>query len=227
MIRDVPQLDFYDQLAAHYDVLVPEHPGYGESERPEWMRSVRDLSAMYQLMLNALEPGRPSLIGLGFGGWIAAEMATMAPRAIECLVLVGPMGIQPPREDEHILDQALLGYIDYAQAGFHQPEAFAAIYGEEPSVDQLVRWDICREMNFRIAWKPYMYSQTLPHLLKSLSVPTLVVCGDDDQVVPISAAQKYTSVLPQAKLMILPACGHCVDMEKPDELCTLVREFIG
>ena len=44
-------------------------------------------------------------------------------------------------------------------------KAFDEIYGAEPSTDQLEAWDISREMCFRIAWKPYMYSQTLPHLL--------------------------------------------------------------
>ena len=46
-----------------------------------------------------------SLVGLGFGGWIAAEMATMSPRAFRRLVLVGAMGIKPAAGE--ILDQAL------------------------------------------------------------------------------------------------------------------------
>ena len=75
------------------------------------------------------------------------------------------MGIKPPEGD--IFDQAIVSYIDYARAGFHDQKAFDKIYGAEPSTDQLEAWDIAREMCFRIAWKPYMYSQTLPHLLRS------------------------------------------------------------
>jgi hypothetical protein len=85
-------------------------------------------------------------------------MATMAPRDVAKLVLVGPMGIKPPEGD--IFDQAIVSYIDYARAGFHDQKAFDKIYGAEPSTDQLEAWDIAREMCFRIAWKPYMYSQT-------------------------------------------------------------------
>jgi pimeloyl-ACP methyl ester carboxylesterase len=224
-IGTLDRLPFYDALAASYDVLVPHHPGYSRSQRPEWMRSVRDIAVIYRGLLSELGIEKPALIGLGFGGWIAAEMASMAPRDLSGLVLVGAMGIKPPEGD--ILDQAIVGYIDYARAGFHDQKAFDRIYGAEPSNEQLVEWDTCREMSFRIAWKPYMYSQTLPDLLGAVRVPALLVWGDDDKVVPVSAGRRYAKALPNAKLQIVKACGHCVDMEKPDELAALVTAFLG
>ena len=219
------QLPFYEALAQRFTVLLPSHPGYDGSARPAWMRSVRDVAVTYQALLAARGLADVSLVGLGFGGWIAAEMAGMAPADLSRLVLVGAMGIKPPQGD--ILDLAVTGYVDYARAGFHDQKAFDRVYGAEPSVDQLEMWDICREMSFRIAWKPYMYSQTLPHLLGSVRVPTLVVWGDDDKVVPQSAAKRYVEALPNAKLEIVKACGHCVDMEQPEALAKLVTNFIG
>ena len=218
------RLPFYDALAAKYDVLVPHHPGWGQSERPEWMRSVRDIAVVYRGLLAGLGIEKAGLVGLGFGGWVAAEMATMAPKDLSQLVLVGAMGLKPPEGD--ILDQALVSYIEYARAGFHSDEGFARAYGAEPSTDQLVQWDVCREMSFRIAWKPYMYSQTLPHLLGSVQAPALVVWGDDDRVVPQSAGKLYAKQLPNAKLEIVKNCGHCVDMERPDALAKLVTSFV-
>ena len=220
------RLAFYDALAERFDVLVPQHPGYGQSERPTWMRNVRDLAVVHRWLLSALGIDRIALLGLGFGGWIAAEMATMAPRDVERLVLVGPMGIKPP-DGEDILDQALLSYIDYARAGFHDQRAFDAVYGADPSTDQLVEWDICREMNFRLAWKPYMYSQTLPYLLGAVRAPTLVVWGEQDRVVPRSTAERWMTALPEARLETVPQCGHCVEMEKPAELARLVTSFVA
>ena len=217
------RLDFYDALARRFDVIVPHHPGYGRSERPQWLRSVRDLAVVYQSLLAALDIDRASLIGLGFGGWIAAEMATMAPREFHRLVLVGAMGIKPPQGD--ILDQAIVSYLDYARAGFHDQQAFSRIYGDV-TTDQLVEWDLCREMTFRIAWKPYMYSPTLPHLLGGVRAPALVVWGDDDKIVPKSAGERYAALLPEARLVTVRAAGHCVEMEQPDELATLVSGFI-
>jgi pimeloyl-ACP methyl ester carboxylesterase len=217
------RLPFYDELASHFDVLVPHHPGYGKSERPQWLRNVRDVAVIYQWLLSDLGVERASLIGLGFGGWIAAEMATMAPREFHRLVLVGAMGLKPP--DGDIFDQAIVSYLDYARAGFHDQEAFARVYGDV-STDQLVEWDLCREMSFRIAWKPYMYNQSLPYLLGGVRAPALVVWGDDDRIVPRSAGDLYARSLREARFETVRDSGHCVDMEQPEALARLVTPFI-
>src|SRR5713226_433072 len=65
-------LPFYEALAQRFSVYVPSLPGYGASERAEWMRSVRDLAAVEQWLLRELGLDGVSLIGLGFGGWVAA-----------------------------------------------------------------------------------------------------------------------------------------------------------
>src|SRR6478752_2939324 len=111
------RLPFYDALAARFDVLLPHHPGYSRSARPDWMRSVRDIAVVYRGLLSDLKLDDVALVGLGFGGWIAAEMASMAPADVSHLVLVGAMGIKPPQGD--ILDLAVTGYMDYTRAGFH------------------------------------------------------------------------------------------------------------
>ena len=216
-------LPFYDALADKFDVIVPNHPGFGTPEKPQWMRHPRDLAALYQWLLAELGIERASLVGLGFGGWIAAEMAALAPRDFHRLVLVGAMGVKPPEGD--IADQAIVSYIDYAKAGFHDPAAFARVFGDV-STDQLVDWDLCREMSFRVAWKPYMYSPTLPHLLGGVKAPALVVWGDDDRIVPKSAGELYAKSLPKARFETIAASGHCVDMEQPDALARLITSFV-
>jgi pimeloyl-ACP methyl ester carboxylesterase len=216
---------FHDELAKSAHLLLPHHPGWGRSSRAEWMRSVRDLAVIYRGVLADLGIDRPVLVGLGFGGWIAAEMATMAPAELAKLVLVAPMGIKPPEGD--ILDQAIVSYVDYARAGFQDQGAFDKVYGAEPTTDQLEAWDIAREMCFRIAWKPYMYSQTLPHLLGNVKAPTLIVWGDKDKVVPLATAKRYLATLPNARLEVLADCGHCADLERPASLAKLVATFIA
>jgi len=222
-IGTLEQPPFYDALAEKFDVIVPRHPGFGVQERPQWLRHPRDLAALYQWLLADLGIERASIVGLGFGGWIAAEMAALAPRDFHRLVLVGAMGVKPPEGD--IFDQAIVSYIDYAKAGFHDEAAFARSYGEV-STDQLVAWDLCREMSFRTAWKPYMYSQTLPYLLGGVRAPALVVWGDDDKIVPKSAGERYARALREARLEIVAGSGHCVDMEQPEALARLVTPFI-
>jgi pimeloyl-ACP methyl ester carboxylesterase len=218
------RLPFYDALASRFSVVIPHHPGWGRSERPQWLRNPRDIAAMQQWLLAALNLHDVALLGLGFGGWIAAEMASLAPTQFRRLVLVGPMGIKPP--DGDIADQAIVSYIDYPESGFHDPAAFARVYGDV-STDQLEAWDIAREMSFRTAWKPYMYSQTLPHLLGGIKAPTLIVWGDDDRIVPRGTADAWLRALPGARLEIVPACGHFAEMEKPDELARLITGFVN
>src|SRR6266513_4130694 len=138
-VGSLERLQFYDALARRFTVIVPSHPGYDRSERPDWLRSVRDVAVLYQWLLAerelTREPGRVSLLGLGFGGWIAAEMATMTPRAFRRLVLVGAMGIKPERGE--IADQALVSYLDYVQAGFAERSAFERVYGAQPPTPML------------------------------------------------------------------------------------------
>jgi len=223
-IGTVDSLPFYDKLAEKFDVIIPHHPGWGKSERPEWTRHPRDMAAMYAWLLSDLGAANASLVGLGFGGWIAAEMASLAPTSYHRLVLVGAAGIKPPEGD--ITDQAIMSYIDYPRTGFHDLKAFERVYGDV-STDQLVEWDIAREMSFRTAWKPYMYNQTLPHLLGGVRTPALVIWGDDDRIVPISAGKAYTSALRNATMTTVANCGHFAEMEQPDQVAKLVSDFIS
>ncbi len=82
-------------------------------------------------------------------------------------------------------------------------------------------------MCFRTAWKPYMYSQTLPHLLGGVRTPALVIWGDDDKIVPISAGHAYTKALRNATMTTIAECGHFAEMEKPAEVAKLVTDFIN
>lgn len=219
------RLPFYDALARHHDVIIPCHPGYGATLRQDWVRSVRDIAVIHRSMLGTLGVAGATLVGLGFGGWIAAEMATFAPSDTPRLVLVGAMGVKPPEGE--ILDQALLSYIEYVQAGFHDPAAFTRNFGEQQTTEQLVLWDLCREMSFRVAWKPYMYSPSLPYLLRGVTAKSLVVNCGSDRIVPASAGRLYAERLRSSRLATIADVGHLAEMEQPDTLATMILSFIA
>ena len=227
-IGTLDRLPFYDALARRFTVLVPSHPGYDGSQRPDWMRNVRDVAAVHQWLLSELsltrDPSTVSVVGLGFGGWIAAEMATQAPRAFRKLVLVGAMGLKPDRGV--IADQALLSYIDYVRLGFVDQRAFDRLFGAEPETSRLEHWDLNREMTFRMAWKPYMYNPSLPPLLGGVAAPALVVWGGDDRIVPLECGERFAKALPRARLEVVEGAGHFVEMEKPEALASLVTRFV-
>ena len=220
---DAPAL--HEMLADRFTVLAPAHPGYDQSPRPAWLKNVRDIAVLYQALLANRQLAGVTCVGLGFGGWIAAEMATMAPAQLERLVLVGAMGIKPERAD--IMDQALMSYIEYIRAGFHDPAALDRAYGTELPTPLLERWDVNRETTFRIAWRPYMFNPSLPHLLGGVTTPTLVVWGADDRVVPLECGERYVKAMPSATLLVIDKAGHLVDMERPAEVARAIIDFAG
>lgn len=213
---------FFDNLARDHRVIVPDLPGFGDSERPEWARHPRDLGLLVHALLDDLGIERCTLVGLGFGGWIAAEMAAANTQRVKSLVLVNAMGIKPPQGE--ILDQMLIDFPEYTRAGFATDERFAQEYGEAPPKEVITVWDFAREMVARIAWKPYMFSLQLPHVLLNLKVPTLVAWGDNNRIVPRSAGEEYARLIPKARFEVVANAGHFADIEQPDALADLVRK---
>src|SRR5262249_23993230 len=189
------------------------------------MRNVRDMAAVYLWLLKDLKLNPLYLIGLGFGGWIAAEVATMSHNQFKKLVLVSAMGIQPTRGE--IMDQFLLYTTDYIRAGFFDPSKMDQLYGTEPDVEQLVTWEINREMTTRIAWKPYMFNQALPILMRGVDTPTLIEWGREDKITPVNCGERYMQALPHAQFVVLNQCGPFIEVEKADELVKPVVEFLA
>jgi pimeloyl-ACP methyl ester carboxylesterase len=216
---------FCDALAAQRAVIAPDLPGFGRSERPDDARSPRDLAILWLRALDELEPAPVHLVGLGLGGWVAAEIATMAPRRLASLTLVGAAGIRP--RDGFIHDPMMSSWTDYARLGFHDEERFETVIGSEPSDELLTLWDHSREMTARITWKPWMWSLQLPSLLRGVATPSLVVWGRHDRIVPVDCAHQYTQLLADARLEIVDAAGHTVDLEQPELLARLIGDFVA
>ena len=129
-------MPFHDALAQSHDVLLPTLPGWDGTQRGEWMRNPRDLASVLQLLLDdELAVERCAVLGLGFGGFLAAEMAVANQARIDGLVLVGAMGLQV--EGAEIRDQFLewpaarrrvrRGHEDYVQSCFHDVANFHAL----------------------------------------------------------------------------------------------------
>ena len=86
-------LPFLSRLATRFDVIVPEHPGFGESDNPPWLDSIADLANFYLDFLGELDLAGVHLVGHSLGGWIAAELAVRNTSRLASLTLVGAGGI--------------------------------------------------------------------------------------------------------------------------------------
>lgn len=222
-------LDSFAALADHYDVIVPSLPGYGQSARPDWIMGVHDLAAWVAWLARDLDLRTPvNIIGCSLGGWVAAEIACVAPQFIGKMVLVGAMGIKPDQGQifDYFLDSGLTGI----RQAFHRPDQsaeFRRFWGKDWTPEEADLVEQHREMTCRIAWKPYMHSLTLRHLLPGARTPTLVVWGREDAITPLDSGEIYARTIPRARLATVPDCGHMVEMEKPAEFVELVRGFLG
>ena len=222
-------LNYQEELARSHTVYVPSHPGFGQTPRLDWVMNMRDLAGWYLMALDELGLESVNTIGFSLGGWLAAEMATMNPGQFRKLALVGPMGILPP--DGYIFDV----FLDVARAcitsAFLDSEGtpeFQVLCPAEPDPEQAMAWEVAREEACRLGWKPYMYYPGLPHLLGRLrNLPTMIVWGRQDGIVPVSAAAVYHQSIPGSRLEIVENCGHMPQVEKREEFLALVGNFLS
>ena len=213
-------LPFHDRLAEGHRVIVPDMPGWGGSERPAWARDPRDIAIITTRLLSRLELDDVKLVGLGFGGYVAAELATMNPSRLAHLILVGAAGLQPKTGE--ITDQMMLSHRKYIEESFRDAETYTGYVGEEPPDDIRQLWDLSREMTARVTWKPYMFNRRLTPLLGDLDVPTLIVWGERDKVVPFACAGQFAAAIPNARVEVVEGAGHVVELEEPEQLAALV-----
>jgi pimeloyl-ACP methyl ester carboxylesterase len=222
-------LQSFAQLAERCDVIVPSLPGYGRSTRPDWIMGVHDLAAWMTWFARDLDLRTPiDVVGCSMGGWVAAEIATVAPQFFNKMVLVGAMGIKP--EHGEIFDYFLEGGLTGLRRAFHRPDQsaeFTRYWGREWTPEEADLVEQHRETTCRIAWKPYMHSLTLRHLLPAIRTPTLLVWGREDAITPLECGDVYQRAIPRSRLAVIDNCGHMPEMEQPAEFAGLVRDFLA
>jgi pimeloyl-ACP methyl ester carboxylesterase len=218
-------------LAADYSVLAPSHPGYGASEFPPHFDSIDDLVYVYLDLLRALGPAPVHLIGMGVGGWIAAELAVRCTHHLRRLVLVDPVGIKVGgRTDRDIADTFIVGPREFLELAWHDPEAGAAqmkLAGlttlDEPTLVTVLR---NRQTTAILTWRPFMHNPALRRRLARIDVPTLVLWGESDRIVSTDYGRAYAASIPGARFQSIPAAGHYPYLEQPEAFVAAVTAFL-
>ena len=82
-------------------------------------------------------------------------------------------------------------------------------------------------MAVRICWKPYMHDPRLPFLLGRVNIPTQIVWGHQDQLVPLECGEMFRDAIPGAKLLVIDKCGHLPNIEKPEEFMKIALDFLA
>lgn len=216
-------------LARHFTVHVPSLPGFGRSERPDWIASVRDLAAWVAWLVRDLGLPQPlPVVGFSLGGWVAAEIATVNAAMFSRMVLVGAAGLPP--DEGHVWDYFVHSSQEAFARAFWEPAKapeYAQYYGKAWTAEDELQAEQDRQMAARLLWKPYMRSHTLPGLLRGVATPTLVVWGRQDAIVPPSAGRRYVRAIPGATAKVLDGCGHMPEMEQPEAFVQAVLDFLA
>src|SRR3954468_3403468 len=112
-------LPFMEKLATRFDVLVPEHPGYGQSDEPEWLENIHDVAYFYLDFLEQLDLQEVVLVGTSMGGWMAMEIAVRSTSRLSQVVLASPAGIAAP--NVKVTDIFLMAPEEVVRAIYHDP----------------------------------------------------------------------------------------------------------
>jgi pimeloyl-ACP methyl ester carboxylesterase len=222
----VPEHPYVRLLSSGHRLIAPSHPGFGKSSLPDWIDAMDDIAYIHLEMLDRLGLTEVDVLGCSIGGWIAAELATKAPRMVRRLVLVGPVGVKTgPVDRLDVPDIFALPQNELERMLFHDPERMRT----DPSRltdEQLGIAARNRETVALLAWEPYMHNPKLRHRLHRVAAATLFLRGESDGLVSAEYLAAYSRLLPNARAETIAKAGHAPHVEQPEAFAAQVLAFL-
>ncbi|MGH6989966.1 MAG: alpha/beta fold hydrolase [Stellaceae bacterium] len=216
---------FHKRLAQRFDVIIPEHPGYGGGDAPPWLERITDLASFYLDFLDAKDLRDVHIAGASLGGWVAAELAIRNTSRLASLTLIDPWGIQlagvtgidpfAVTEDRLLPDL----FVDPKLA----EDALARIMAPEAE-DALLKG---RMITAKLGWQPRLHDPGLAKWLHRIDRPTLILWGDQDRLLPPAYGAAWQQAIPKSRRATLTGAGHLPHLEKPQETADLITDFIA
>ena len=218
-------LPILQTLTKHFDVIAPEHPGFGESDTPDWLDNIHDLAYFYLDLFEELKLDGVHLVGNSFGGWIAAEIAVRSTQRLASLTLCDAAGLYVRGVAQ--LDTFLASDEQRLHDFFYDQKKAKEMIARvlSPDMEDVALKN--RTTMAKISWQPRSHDPHLAKWLHRIGVPTLLVWGDTDRLFPTEHAQAWQAAIPGAKLVTIPKCGHVPQIEQPDAFNAALEEFIG
>jgi len=210
-------------FAKDFKVILPFHPGFGNSDDNNKMKNMHDYVLHYLELLDKLDLKHFNLVGHSLGAWISALFAIEQSDRIKRLTLACPPGLKVP------------GHPGQTPFG-HSPEKMMSLLLKYPEtamkfaprpddIDAIVQ--MYREMTStaRVTWETGSYDRTINQWLHRISVPTLMLWGSDDRFCPTAHAEEWAKRIPNAEVCIIDDCAHLIFEEKPLESVEAIRRF--
>jgi len=213
-----------DALAQSFDVIAPDHPGFGRSGDSALIDDAGDLAFFYLDLLDHLGLEDVHLAGQCIGGWVALEMAIRSTARLKSLVLVGSAGIRikgTPRADMFVCAED-----DLLKMLFAGGRGGEWLRGWRASPDLEDMYDRNRAAAAKYSWSPRLCNPKLERWLHRIDVPTHIIWGADDRVIPPAYAQALSRLIGGSTVATLPNCAHLPHYEQPYAFANEVSQFI-
>lgn len=220
-----------DALSADFTVLAWDAPGSGRSSDPPESFRVADFADCWASFLEALGFPRAHLVGLSFGGILALSLMERRPELPLSLTLVGAYaGWRGSLSDADVDDRLAtclrvseLPPQEFARAML--PSMFSAAVDESAVEGFAAGVRRVSPAGFR-TMATAAADADLRHMLGEVSVPTLVVCGNQDVRAPLHVAERLHEAIPSSRLVVIPGVGHVSPVEAPAEVSRAIGDFL-
>ena len=217
------------ELSKHYSVIVPDLIGFGHSDKPSVDYTTDFFSDFLGNFLQKLEIHKTNIIGSSLGGQITAEFTSKNQDVIENLVLVSPSGIMKhstPALDAYVM-AALYTNLDVAK------NAFEMMAGSSRVINQKIIKDFVKRMKLPNAKMAFMSTllglknaDSITKSLQKITVPSLIIWGEDDPVIPVKYADDFVSSIQDCRFYMMDNCGHTPYVDDPARFSKLVLDFL-
>ena len=218
---------FLTALSQRFTVYAPQHPGAEDPDELLSLDAFSDLCLYYDDLFRALGVERPLLVGHGFGGMVAAELAASQPDAPSALVLIGSLGLwidEDPVTDISTIPAEQVPATLCSDPGAESVRELFAMPDDPQAMGELV----ISKMTMLAAVNHFIWpipDRELRRRLYRIAAPTLLVWGRDDRFVPASYAGAFLSGISNAKTLVLEGAGHYVQLERPEEVVSAISDL--
>jgi pimeloyl-ACP methyl ester carboxylesterase len=219
-------LPFFQTWSKRFRVLVPTHPGFGQSGGFDEIDTIEDMAFHYIELLDALGLDEVCLGGVSLGGWIAAEVACRWPERVKRLWIADAPGLWVPEEPLGDMFRVLQDRVKLRQLLFHDPASYMAtlVIKDHPDEQSMLAAYQSLTVLARLIWER-PYNPKLAKRLSRVHCPTLLLWGAHDRLVPPAYGEAYRKCIAGAQLQLIPDCGHLPMFEREAEFVQTIAEF--
>ncbi|QHC27698.1 alpha/beta fold hydrolase [Streptomyces sp. HF10] len=213
-----------EALAEHAYTVVPTHPGFQGTPRPERVDSPADLAVAYLDLLDVLGLDEVMVIGSSVGGWIASEMALRDTKGrIGSLTLLNAVGVDAAQKEDAVVDVRTLTPAELAQLSFADP-AFRPDFSSF-SDEQRAQGAANQRTLAVYGGAEFSYDPKLRGRLHRVGVPVLVVWGERDGIASTAYGRGYATSFSNGRFTPIPEAGHFPHIEQLGRTLAAIGDF--